>query len=191
MYNFVKRLMVAAMGAVLCVSLASCSSKDVAYPVTIDGTEVMAGETTLSVLYDAGYTIMSMDTIGSTEVEASYQLDADSYYTGLYIAKGDTRIASVALVTDKKAVPASDAVIGSIEVNSEYKHPLDTATFAGVKISELTPEKFQEVVAGSKMRDDGNSAYYSGSKYLVRADYKDGAIISLQMKRNYDVDYGK
>lgn len=193
MKKMVKQLAALVVGIALSLSLAACSSsKDVVYPVTLDGTEIIVGETTLSTLYDAGYTIMALNIgtkMGSTELDASFELDANSYFTGLYAKKGDVKMATLAIVTDSKAVPASEAVIGTVKVNSELDHPMDKATFDGVTISELTAETTKEHVPDSTIRDDGSAAYLHGDKYSIQVDFENGVPISLEMKRKYDVDY--
>lgn len=193
MKKMVKQLATLVVGLALCLSLAACSSsKDVVYPVTLDGTEIIVGETTLSTLYDAGYTIVALNIgtkMGSAELEASFELDANSYFTGLYVKKGDVKMATLAIVTDSKAVPASEAVIGTVKVNSELDHPMDKATFDGVTISELTAETTKEHVPDGTIRDDGSAVYLHGKKYSIQVDFENGVPISLEMKRKYDVDY--
>lgn len=195
MKRFVRSLAALMMGGMLCVSLAACSSSssgDKAYAVGLDGTEIMVGETTLSALYDAGYTIEALDQvtrIGTIPLEASYELEAKSYYSGILLYKNDTKVAMLSVATDKKAVPASEAVIAEVKVGSALKHPLDSVTFDGVSLLELSTDAFKEHVSGSTVRDDGTSAYMMGKKYKVKVSYENGAPVELDVARNYDVDY--
>lgn len=193
MKKWTKSLAALMMSGLLCVSLAACSSSggDKAYPVGLDGTEIIVGETTLSALYDAGYAIESLNQvthIGRIPVEASFELEANSFYSGIIVLKDDVSVAMLSIVTDKKAVTASEAVIASVTIGSELHNPLDSVTFDGVSLPELTAETFKEHVSGSKVRDDGTSAYFSGKKYSARANYENGAPVKLEVSRSYDVD---
>lgn len=192
--KILKRLAAVCMGGVLCFSLAACggAAGDKAYSVGLNGTEIIAGETTAGVLFDAGYTLEALNQetrIGTVPIEASFELDKNSYYTGIKVMKGDESVASIELVTDQKGGAASEAVIGKIKISTELSHPLDTVTFDGVSLPEVTSEVFQEHVSGGEVRDDGTSAYLAGKKYTVRVNYENGAVTELEMSCNYDVDY--
>lgn len=73
----------------VCVLLAACSSgggKDQVYPISLDGTEIIVGETKMETLYDAGYTIVihGEKFTELIEIEATAELEADAYYSQLY-----------------------------------------------------------------------------------------------------------
>lgn len=179
------------MGLAVCFSLAACSiGGDKAYPVGLDGTEILVGETKMSALYDAGYTIEALNAttrIGRIPMEPSMELEANSIYTGILVLKDEVTVAIISVATDKKAVPASDALIGGIQVSAELDHPLDTITLDGVKLLEMTTDTFQEHVSGCKVREDSTSAYLYGTNYSVNVGYENGVPVSMEMKRKYDV----
>lgn len=193
MKHIIKKIAAVLLGGVLCLSLTACSSgSDKAYPVGLNGTEIMVGETTLSVLYDAGYTTEALNTqtrIGTIPIEPTDELEANSYYSSIKLLKDDVSVATITLVTDKEAVPASESVIGGIKIDSGLSQPLDTVTFDGVALTDLTIETFQEHVPGSKVNDDSTSTYHSGKNYSIDVNYENGAPVSLEVKHNYDVDY--
>lgn len=183
---------VLAMLAALCFALSACSSKsDKAYPVAIDGTEIIVGETKAGALFDAGFTMKNVTpgAIGAADVDPSQPLDANSYYTGLYLMKDDVKRFSVALVTGKDTVLVQNAVIASVKIDSELDHPLEGVSFDGVALPDLTPAVLKEHVPDAKDREDGSSSYFYGNSYSVRVNYTDGKPASLEVAREYDVDY--
>lgn len=189
-----KHLVTILMGLMLCLSLTACDSvaSDKAYPLGLDGTEILVGETTLSALYDAGYTIMALDSAssGRFELEPSYQLEKDSYYSGLFIEKDDKTLAMLQVVTDSKEVPASEAVIAFLSFAGYNDEPLDTdmITFDGVVLTDLNAEVFMEHVPGGEAREDGSGAYFYGSNYSVSIEYENGVPVEFEVAREYDVD---
>lgn len=183
---------VLAMLAALCLALSACSSKsDKAYPVAIDGTEILVGETKAGVLFDAGFTMKSVarGMIGAADISPSQPMDANSYYTGVYMMKDDVKRVTLALATEKETVPVSETVIASVAIGSELDHPLEGTSFDSVALSDLTPEALKEHVPDAKDREDGSSSYYYGKNYSVRVNYIDGEPASLEVAREYDVDY--
>ena len=183
---------VLAMLAALYLALSACSSKsDKAYPVAIDGTEILVGETKAGVLFDAGFTMKSVapGMIGAADISPSQPMDANSYYTGVYMMKDDVKRVTLALATEKETVPVSEAVIASVAIGSELDHPLEGTSFDGVALPDLTPEALKEHVPDAKDREDGSSSYYYGRNYSVRVNYIDGEPALLEVAREYDVDY--
>lgn len=180
------------MLAALCLALSACSSKsDKAYPVAIDGTEILVGETKAGVLFDAGFTMKSVapGMIGAADISPSQPMDANSYYTGVYMMKDDVKRVTLALATEKETVPVSETVIASVAIGSELDHPLEGTSFDGVALPDLTPEALKEHVPDAKDREDGSSSYYYGRNYSVRVNYIDGEPALLEVAREYDVDY--
>lgn len=183
---------VLAMLAALCLALSACSSKsDKAYPVAIDGTEILVGETKAGVLFDAGFTMKSVapGMIGAADISPSQPMDTNSYYTGVYMMKDDVKRVTLALATEKETVPVSETVIASVAIGSELDHPLEGTSFDGVALPDLTPEALKEHVPDAKDREDGSSSYYYGRNYSVRVNYIDGEPALLEVAREYDVDY--
>ena len=183
---------VLAMLAALCLALSACSGKsDKAYPVAIDGTELIVGETKAGVLFDAGFTMKSVapGMIGAADISPSQPMDANSYYTGVYMMKDAVKRVTLALVTEKESVPVQDAVIASVKIDSELDNPLEGVSFDGVALPDLTPAVLKEHVPDAEDREDGSSSYFHGSSYSVRVNYIDGEPASLEVAREYAVDY--
>lgn len=125
----------------------------------------------------------------SDSIEASTELEENSYYMSVSVKKDDESIATIDLVTDKGSVLASEAIIGKIAFMSELGNPMNTIMFDGVALTEVTTDVFKEHVSGCKIREDGMSAFYTGKKYYVSIVYENGSVSELEMKRKYDVDF--
>ncbi len=187
--DFVKKAAAAAMALVLCLSMAACGAggKDKAYPVSVDGTEIIVGETTMGALYDAGYTIVAYGGSESMEIDATEQLEADSYYSQVFAKKGDENLVMLAVVTEKNAIPISEAVIADVEFFSE--EGLAKASFDGVALADLSLDTLKEHVSGISVDEEAGLASMAGNNYTLFVYFENGKVTSLEMKKNYDVDY--
>lgn len=91
-----KKIVAAVLCAALCLALAGCTPAGEAYPVSLGGVNITVGETTVGALLDAGYTIRALDENGVMgDVDAAAQLNANSYYSGLYLAKDGVNCAGL------------------------------------------------------------------------------------------------
>lgn len=189
--NLMKRAVAAMMSLVFCLTMAACGGggSDKAYPVSLDGTEILVGETTMSALYDAGYTIVAHgeNFTQSMEIEATEQLEADSYYSQIFAKKGEESLIMLAVVTEKSAIPISEAVIANVKLYNE--EGIAKASFDGVAVADLDFDTLKEHVPGAKLNEDGLLASVSGNNYTLFVYYEDGKVTSLEMKKNYDVDF--
>lgn len=102
-----QKIAAAVLCAALCLALAGCAPVGEAYPVSFGGVNITVGETTVEALLDAGYTIRALDENGVMgDVDATAQLNANSYYSGLYLAKDGVNCAGLEVTADE-AVPLS------------------------------------------------------------------------------------
>ncbi len=79
--------------------------ESVVYPVTINGSEIRVGETTVQTLLDAGFKITTSEKdanmqITQYEIDPDTELDAESYYSGASIWVTDNIFAHVSMVTE-------------------------------------------------------------------------------------------
>lgn len=186
-----KKLITCLMAGLLCMGMAGCSSSagDKAYPITVDGTDIIVGETTVGTLIDAGFTIEQGGYSDDNEVPADTMLEKNSYYSGLYLHKGETKYCTLSFVTDRSDVPLTDAVIAKVIIYNDSYYLLDETMFDGVNLTEITPEIAKEHIAGAKVSEDNSSVYLSGSKYFVDVNFDENGLSNIEMKRKYDVDY--
>ena len=176
---------------------AAKEAQAVIYPVSIDGSEIIIGETTVQTLLDKGLKVtvseMTEDKqIIEYEVDPEEELEANSYYSGASVWLTEHSFAHISMATDEENVRMGDAVIARLEFSlvSEEKAELAKIVFNGVPLSEMTREK-----AGGVFPDfsGDNNMWFSPAEQL---DYKyfmsfdtEGTITSLSLEKKYDVDW--
>ncbi len=159
------------------------NTKQVLYPVSVDGKEIRVGESTVQTLLDDGLKVTVAETknneVKHYEVDPDTELEPGSYYTGIRIWITDDVYAEVALVTDEKEVRIGEAVIAKMEfhLSGGEKADLDRIVFSGVPASEMTRAKAENVfpdfqAEGSRWTQKGDDYYYdmnfsSGDKLLT------------------------
>ena len=106
----------------LALSLAGCGEQESEesipeveeplYPVSINGTEIRVGETTIQALLDAGYEIAWSEMIPGTPpqineytLDPETKLERNSYYSGAHVNVGDHISVLISFATDRAAVP--------------------------------------------------------------------------------------
>lgn len=201
-----KTWMLAGMILVLAMAMAGCGKKEaeeeeeaqaVIYPVSIDGSEIIIGETTVQTLLDKGLKVtvseMTEDKqIIEYEIDPEEELEANSYYSGASIWLSEHSFAHVSMVTDEENIRMGDAVIARLEFSLASEEPAGLAkiVFNGVPLSELTREKAGEVFPDFS---GDNNMWFSPAEQL---DYKyfmsfdtEGKINSLSLEKKYDVDW--
>ncbi len=184
--------------------LPACSQKDsesgqetekeeVLLPISINGKEIRVGETTVQTLLDEGLDVSWVDeNYNRITVDPSTQLEANSYYTGGSIKVTDSMSFSISLVTDEEAVSLGQAVIARLELRmagEDDKSVLETISFDGVPVTELTREK-----AGEKYPDwTGDEVmwlkYGLEYKYDLNFDISTGYLSGFAVECKYDVDW--
>ncbi len=176
---------------------AAKEAQAVIYPVSIDGSEIIIGETTVQTLLDKGLKVtvseMTEDKqIIEYEVDPEEELEANSYYSGASVWLTEHSFAHISMATDEENVRMGDAVIARLEFSlvSEEKAELAKIVFNGVPLSEMTREKAGEVFPDFS---GDNNMWFSPAEQL---DYKyfmsfdtEGTITSLSLEKKYDVDW--
>lgn len=187
--------------ALLLLPLSACGgqesdkeeNKEVLLPISVNGKEIKVGETTVQTLLDEGFEVSWVDEdYNRVTVDPATELEANAYYTGGSIEVTDNMSFTISLVTDEEAVSLGEAVIARLELNmaaEEDKSVLETLSFDGVPVTELTQEKAVE-----KYPDwTGNEVmwlhYGLEYKYDLHFDMSTGALNGFIVERTYDVDW--
>lgn len=169
------------------------------YPVSIDGTEIRIGETTVQALLDKGLKVTVSELTPDNEyyeyeIDPETELEANSYYTGASIWLTDSVFVHISIVTDEEAIRMGDAVIAYLDFSfaGGEKTDLRKISFNGVPITELTREK-----AGEMFPDFSGDETMWFSPYTMK-DYSyfmgfnsqgDGSLIRFSVEKKYDVDW--
>ena len=161
-------------------------------PVSVNGKEIRVGETTLQTLLDEGLDVSWVDeNYNRVTVDPATQLEANAYYTGGSMKVTDNMSFTISLATEE-AVPLGQAVIARLELNmaaEDDESVLETISFDGVPVTELTREK-----AGEMYPDwTGNEVmwlhYGLEYKYDLNFDISSGNLSGFTVERTYDVDW--
>lgn len=169
----------------------------VIYPLSIDGSEIRIGETTVQALLDKGFKMtvseMSEDyEITQYEIDPEEVLEANSYYSGASIWLSDSSFAHISIVTDEENIRMGDAVIAYLELNpnSEDAAVLNKIQFNGIPLSELDREKAKEAFPDFDGDDNMWFSPYTmlEYKYFMAFDWE-GTLHQLSLERKYDVDW--
>lgn len=200
-----KRYIIGLILTALVLMTAGCASgekeeekaEEVLYPVSIDGTEIFVGETTVQALLDKGFKVtvseMTADKqINEYEIDPEEMLEANSYYSGASIWLTDSSFAHVSLATDEENIRMGDAVIAYMEfsLSATDRTGLDKIAFNGVPVTELTREKAGEVFPD--FTGDQNMLFSQPT--MLEYQYfmgfgADGMLTQFSVEKDYDVDY--
>lgn len=198
------RFLLCLMLAALMLFLAACGkdgggnsqdggTDDVLLPISINGKEIRVGETTVQTLLDEGLEVSWVDeNYNRITVDPATQLEANSYYTGGSIKVTDNMHFAISFATDEEEVSLGQAVIARLELTmtaEDDKSVLETISFDGVPVTELTREK-----AAEKYPDwTGNEVmwlhYGLEYKYDLNFDISTGYLNKFAVERTYDVDW--
>lgn len=172
------------------------TQKQKLYPVSINGTEIRVGETTVQSLTDAGLRITVSEStedfsdISHFEIDPDQQLEANTYYSGGTIWISDSLFAFISVATGDEAVTMGDAVIARLEFNmaNAGDDELSGIQFDGVPVSEITREKAEEMCPDFSGDEHMWLQYGLDYKYDLNFD-STGKMISFAIERKYDVDW--
>lgn len=182
---------------VLC-GLGACSGgeeekpEETLYPITLSGTEIRVGETTVQALLDKGLKVTwSDENYEQIEVDPSTTLEENSYYTGGSIWISDSLFAHISFATEE-AAPLGQAVIARLEFQlygEEDESVLEEISFDGVPVTQWTRD-----MAGEKYPDwTGDEVmwlhYGLDYKYDLNFDISTGKMTKFIVERTYDVDW--
>ena len=166
---------------------------DILLPISINGKEIRVGETTVQTLLDEGLDVSWVDEdYNRITVDPATQLEANSYYTGGSIKVTDNMHFAISFATDEEEVSLGQAVIARLELTmaaEDDKSVLETISFDGVPVTELTQKK-----AAEKYPDwTGNETmwlhYGLEYKYDLNFDISTGYLNKFAVERTYDVDW--
>ena len=187
--------------AALILLLPACSQEDsqdekteeVLLPISVNGKEIKVGETTVQTLLDEGLEVSWVDeNYERITVDPATELEANSYYTGGSIEVTDNMSFSISLVTDEEAVTLGEAVIARLELQmaaEEDKSVLETISFDGVPVTELTQKKAVEKYPDWTGNEVMWLCYGLEYKYDLNFDSSTGNLSAFTVARVYDVDW--
>lgn len=168
------------------------------YPVSINGTEIRVGETTMQTLLDAGFkvTVSEMtegNQINEYEVDPMTELEPNMYYTGGSIWITEHTFAHISFVTGETAGTLGDATVARLEVNlssQEDAENLEKIEFNGTPVTELSREKagedYPDFTGDDAMWFSTGSSEY---KYGLYYDTANNRMTSFSVEYKYDVDW--
>lgn len=145
--------------------------------ISMDGVELVPGETALSALYDIGFTVETAIG-GAAEGTPEWRtapfskdmvLAADTTYQDFYLMKDGVKQARVD-VSIGEACPLYDAVISAVYVDLSVT-PTAEMTFGGVELDELTQQTFAGLFDGPVALDGAAAATYLGEAFEVDAQW--------------------
>lgn len=179
----------------ICFPMSGCSSNksmETPYLITIDGTDIIVGETTLNTLYEAGYSILNPrgDFSDLEEVNADYELEANAAFNQLYVRKDDVNFAELTIITGEADAPASEAVIARVIVCGSDE--ISKVSFSGVAVSNLTVEMLKEYLPGAEIDElgDGDSLVrFIDQDLSIFIFCENGAPAEMEIRVFYDVTY--
>lgn len=172
--------------------------KGILYPVSINGTEIRVGETTVQSLLDQGLKLtvseMTADKkINTYEIDPETELEANSYYSGGTIDIADSVFAHISLVTNESAIRMGDAVIAYMEfsLTNAEKEDLANILFNGVPVTEISREKAGEMFPDFEGDDVMwfSPATQRDYKYFMSFSLEDHMLSSFHLEKKYDVDW--
>lgn len=166
------------------------------YPVTINGTEIRVGETTVQALLDQGLsvTVSEMDSnnhVTQYEVDPETILEPNSFYSGASVHIADNIFAHIAMATGATAVRMGDATIAWLEFYlGGDPEARSIIMLNGVPVNEINQEKAIEMFPDfNSYTNYMASKYDSFYKYTLSFSQQDGLLSKFLLERNYDVDW--
>lgn len=204
-----KQLISTLLALLLTLSLAGCAEQhseesvseveEPLYSVSVNGTEILVGETRIQALLDAGYEIAWSEMIQGTPpqiqeytLDPEMQLERNSYYSGAHVTISDHFSVLISFVTEQ-AVPLKDAVIARMEFSfsrGENDSELSDIIFNGVSVPDMTREKAGEIFPD--FMGDSAMWFSTGLKnyeYFMGFNSNTGELIKFSVERKYDVDW--
>lgn len=165
------------------------------YPVSVNGTEIRVGETTVQTLLDQGFsvTVSEMDSnnqITKYEIDPDEMLDSRSYYSGASVFFGDHAFAHISMATGVTSTRMADAVIARLEFYMSGE-PEDRSFIAlnGVPVSEITQEKAQEMFPDFDSYDYYMRQSGDDYEYVLNFSTEDNYLYTFTVEKEYDVDW--
>lgn len=201
MKKYIKSAVLALILVLAFMSLSACSGteekeekeEEVLIPISINGTEIRIGETTVQALLDQGIDVYWVDdNYERVTVDPNQTLEANAYYSGGNISVTDDIYAQISLVTDEEAIPMGQAVIARLEFrlySEEDPAALEQIAFDGVKVTELTRDKAGEMYPDWTGDENMWLHYGLEYQYSLHFDSSTGRLTQFTIEREYDVDW--
>ncbi len=165
------------------VMLTGCSTApDKAYTISIDGVDIIVGETKVEEFYKTDYIL---------DAEEGQMLEKDTYYSYIHFYNEEEEDCGYISILSEEDAPLEDAIIAEIEIDSDVvdmENVAERISIEGVKLSELTLEKAKEMFKGANVSEDGVTS--PTDKYYIGVHFnEDGSLKDFKHERKYDVDW--
>lgn len=162
------------------------------YVVTVDGTQIIPGTTTVQELENAGYEFSDVsgrewvvDEEGNSGMAYVYVYDLTSeteamtVYPGLAVLKEGEKIASLSIVNDTQSeISISECKVVTVSVNNDdLEH--EKASIEGVSFSDLSAEALTETL-GKPSNDTESKTEWRRGDYTLQVDYEGGQVKSIR-----------
>lgn len=158
------------------------------YVMTVDGTQIIPGTTTVQNLADVGYELS--DFTGQTWVTGEdgnkylayvyvYDLTADAeamtVYSSIVLLKDGEEIAMLSIVNDKQSeIPIAECKIESVTVHNDDLG-YETASVEGVAFTDMSAETLKEALGKPDTDTDSKTEWERGD-YSLTIEYEDGQV---------------
>lgn len=166
------------------------------YPISIDGNEILIGQTTVQALLDQGFNItvseMTEDKkINKYEVDPEAALEPNTYYSGGSIWITDKIFALISIVSDENTTKMGDAVIARLEFSliSGEKSDLEKISLNNVPVTEITRDKAGEMFPDFSGDDNVWLQYGSEYDYTLSFSQEDHLLSKFSVDKEYDIDW--
>lgn len=162
------------------------------YAVTVDGTQLVPGTTTVQQIADWGYEmsdvtgrewVMDEDGNGGFAYVYVYDLtsaaEAMTVYPGIALLKEGEKIASLSIVNDSQSeIPLSECKLVTVTVNDDDLDA-EKVSIESVSFADLSAEALTETL-GKPNTDTGSKTEWRRGDYTLQIDYEDGQVSGIR-----------
>lgn len=162
------------------------------YVMTVDGTQITPGTTTVQELANAGYDlsdftgkVLVTDEDGSQHWEYGYVYDltadaeAMTVYPSIILVKDGVQIGMLSIVNDKQSeIPIAECKVVSVSVyDDDLNH--ETASVEGVSFDDMSADTLTEALGKPKTDTESKTEWERGDYSLV-IEYEDGHVSRIE-----------
>lgn len=172
--------------------LSGCAGGGKPYVVTLDGVEILPGETTVQELSDFGFELsdfsgrqMVRDEEGNTifvyanVYDLTSEAEAMTVYPGIDLLKEGEKIASLSIANDTKSgISLLKCKIVTVTVDIDC-YDYEKAVVEGVSFTNLSVETLTEALSKPKNETDSKTEWRRGD-YTLTVEYEGGEVSRLR-----------
>lgn len=161
------------------------------YVMTVDGTQIIPGTTTVQDLADAGYELSDFtgqtwvtDEDGNKYLAYAYVYDltagaeAMTVYPSIVLLKDGEEVGMLSIVNEKQTeIPIAECKIESVTVHNDDLG-YETASVEGVAFADMSAETLTEAL-GKPNTDTGSKTKWERGDYSLTIEYEDDQVIRI------------